>query len=53
MAPGGRMAYFGPPAQALDYFGQHGAGKFYADVFTHLEEHPDVNWSEEFRTSPM
>jgi ABC-type multidrug transport system ATPase subunit len=33
LAPGGTTAFFGPPQEALEFFGQHE----YADVFLHLD----------------
>jgi ABC-type multidrug transport system ATPase subunit len=52
MAPGGRMAYYGPPNEALEYFNRHGAGRFYADVFTRLEEHPEADWPGQLKADP-
>jgi len=49
LAPGGRLAYFGPPAEALAYFQKHQAGNFYADVFTKLEEKAESDWPAMFR----
>lgn len=40
MAPGGSVAYFGPPAEALDFFGQES----WADVFSAFENHRDDDW---------
>ncbi len=48
LAPGGRTAYFGPPADALRYFNRTD----FADVFTDLEQRGDVKWDELFRNSP-
>jgi ABC-type multidrug transport system ATPase subunit len=48
VAPGGRMAYFGPPAEALPYFGCAD----YAEVFSTLDERRDVDWKGAFRASP-
>lgn len=40
MAPGGSVAYFGPPGEALDYFGHES----WADVFSAFENHRDDDW---------
>ena len=48
VAPGGRMAYVGPPAEALPYFGCAD----YAEVFSRLDEQRDVDWKGAFRASP-
>lgn len=37
LAPGGRVAYFGPPGQVLSYFGMHD----WADVFSSLSADPE------------
>jgi ABC-type multidrug transport system ATPase subunit/pSer/pThr/pTyr-binding forkhead associated (FHA) protein len=41
LARGGRVAYFGPPARLLDYFG----AAAYADVFQQVSEHPEL-WAD-------
>ncbi|WP_018332006.1 FHA domain-containing protein [Actinomycetospora chiangmaiensis] len=46
LAPGGQVAYFGPPDEALAYFGRTD----FADVFLLLQERDD--WGERFRRSP-
>jgi len=48
LAPGGRMAFFGPPSEALAYFQRAD----FADVFTDLEVHRQLAWDERFRSSP-
>jgi ABC-type multidrug transport system ATPase subunit len=48
LAPGGRMAFYGPPAEGLRYFGCAD----WADVFRDLETRPDEEWSEKFKASP-
>jgi ABC-type multidrug transport system ATPase subunit len=48
LAEGGRVAYFGPPAGAADYFGQADA----ADVFLALDTEPGQAWQERFRAHP-
>jgi ABC transport system ATP-binding/permease protein len=47
LAPGGSTAYFGPPSEALEYFG----GGDFADVFRSLENEQPVPWKDQFRTS--
>ncbi|MBV8301803.1 MAG: ATP-binding cassette domain-containing protein [Candidatus Dormibacteraeota bacterium] len=47
LAPGGRVAYFGPPKGALPYFGMHDL----ADVFTDLEQRPEVDWDSRYGAS--
>ena len=48
LAPGGRMAYFGPPADGLKYF----AAGDWADVFQAFSDDPEADWSGRFRNSP-
>jgi ABC transport system ATP-binding/permease protein len=49
LAPGGYMAYYGPPSQALAYFGVQ---KF-ADIYTRIEAEPEMAvWPQRFRSSP-
>ena len=49
LAPGGRLAYFGPPAEALTYFGQPG----YPEVFEVLANGGDTDWTARYRASPL
>ncbi|MGI5125324.1 FHA domain-containing protein [Pseudonocardia sp. CA-107938] len=49
LAPGGTVAYFGPPAEALTYFGQ----RDFADLFLLLERDRQTDWAERFRRSPQ
>ncbi len=51
MAPGGRVAYYGPPAEAMGFFKAEGAGDAYADVFSSLEESTAVDWGGAFKQS--
>jgi ABC-type multidrug transport system ATPase subunit/pSer/pThr/pTyr-binding forkhead associated (FHA) protein len=44
LAPGGKVAYFGPPARALEYFDQAD----FADVFLLLETEPAEHWAQRF-----
>jgi len=48
LASGGQLAYFGPPSEALRYFGQ----RDYADMFLLLDREQEINWTERFRNSP-
>jgi ABC-type multidrug transport system ATPase subunit/pSer/pThr/pTyr-binding forkhead associated (FHA) protein len=48
LAPGGHVAYFGPPRQALDYF----AVADFAEVFLQLDD-GKVDWSARFRASEL
>jgi ABC-type multidrug transport system ATPase subunit/pSer/pThr/pTyr-binding forkhead associated (FHA) protein len=49
IAPGGRLAYFGPTDRALPYFNCPDL----ADVFSSLEQRRDVDWKVQFRASPV
>jgi ABC-type multidrug transport system ATPase subunit len=48
LAPGGRVAYFGPPQLILAYFGEDD----YPDVFHDLEQPDRVDWGPQFRAHP-
>ncbi len=52
LAPGGKLAYFGPPQDALAYFAGFGAVTNYADMFRELEAEGDGDWKGRFRSSP-
>jgi ABC transport system ATP-binding/permease protein len=45
LVPGGRVAYYGPPHDALRYFGQ----SRWAEVFRAFHAQPDRDWAGEFR----
>ncbi|WP_190124828.1 ABC transporter ATP-binding protein/permease [Streptomyces inusitatus] len=47
MAPGGAVAYFGPPEEALNFFGY----TTWADVFSAFENYRDYDWSGRWRGS--
>ncbi|MFJ8398674.1 FHA domain-containing protein [Streptomyces sp. NPDC094144] len=47
MAPGGAVAYFGPPEEALNFFG-YGS---WADVFSAFENYRDYDWAGRWRGS--
>ncbi len=48
LAPGGRLAWFGPPQQALRWFDVPHVG----DVFARLAEATPKEWAERYRKSP-
>ncbi|MFJ4436683.1 FHA domain-containing protein [Streptomyces sp. NPDC088923] len=47
MAPGGSVAYFGPPAEALNFFGYTS----WADVFSAFEEYREYDWAGRWKGS--
>ncbi|MEE1930643.1 FHA domain-containing protein [Streptomyces sp. TRM 70351] len=47
MAPGGGVAYFGPPEEALNFFGYDS----WADVFSAFENYRDYDWMARWRGS--
>ena len=47
LVPGGKVAYFGPPADGLKHFGKPG----WAEVFQAFDAEPDRDWAGEFRNS--
>ena len=47
MAPGGSVAYFGPPEEALNFFGYAS----WADVFSAFENYRDYDWAGRWRGS--
>ena len=50
LAPGGYLAYYGPPGEALAYFGVE---KF-AEIYTAIEQAPAMEaWPQRFRASPL
>ena len=48
LVPGGKVAYFGPPADGLAHFGQPG----WAQVFRALDAERGRDWPAEYRASP-
>ena len=52
LAPGGRLAYYGPPSEALEYFEREGGGSTYAEMFRALEEQTETDWKGRFRADP-
>jgi ABC-type multidrug transport system ATPase subunit/uncharacterized integral membrane protein len=49
LAPGGRLAFFGPPGEALTYF----RCEDFPDLFTLLEHDTVTDWAARFRESPL
>ncbi|MBV9140474.1 MAG: ATP-binding cassette domain-containing protein [Pseudonocardiales bacterium] len=49
LAPGGQLAYYGPPADALGYFSQAD----FADLFQLLDRERHANWTDRFRRSEL
>ncbi|MGH3214000.1 MAG: FHA domain-containing protein [Trebonia sp.] len=47
LAPGGNMAYFGPPKEGLTYFGKAD----WADVFKDFSDQPQRDWMSEYKAS--
>ncbi|MCB5181189.1 FHA domain-containing protein [Streptomyces sp. SMC 277] len=47
MAPGGSVAYFGPPDEALNFFGY----QTWADVFSAFENYRDYDWAGRWKGS--
>jgi ABC transport system ATP-binding/permease protein len=47
LAPGGKMAYFGPPKAGLKYFGKDD----WADVFKEFSQAPQRDWMGEYKRS--
>ncbi|MET7770017.1 FHA domain-containing protein [Nocardia sp. NPDC005366] len=48
LVPGGKLAYYGPPAEGLQQFGQ----STWAEVFQAFDREEDRDWAGEFRDSP-
>ncbi len=48
LAKGGKVAFFGPPAEALDYFGK----AEFADVFQLLNNDETTDWAARYAASP-
>jgi ABC transport system ATP-binding/permease protein len=48
LVPGGKVAFFGPPADGLRHFGKSD----WAEVFQAFETQPERDWAAEFRASP-
>jgi ABC transport system ATP-binding/permease protein len=48
LVPGGKVAFFGPPADGLKHFGKSD----WAEVFQSFETQQDRDWAAEFKASP-
>src|SRR5580704_3237607 len=48
LVPGGRVAFYGPPAEGLRYFGKTD----WAEVFQAFDAEPDRDWAGDFKRSP-
>jgi ABC transport system ATP-binding/permease protein len=49
LAPGGTLAYYGPPSELGGYFGERVGEQGYAALFEELEESTAVDWKSRFR----
>ncbi len=49
LVPGGRVAFYGPPAEGLRYFGK----TEWAEVFQAFDAEPDRDWAGDFQRSPF
>ncbi|MEU4731240.1 FHA domain-containing protein [Streptomyces sp. NPDC023588] len=49
LAPGGRIAYFGPPQEALGFFGF----EEWPEAFEAFEDQRDRDWAGQYRASPV
>jgi ABC transport system ATP-binding/permease protein len=49
LVAGGRVAFFGPPAEGLNYFGKSD----WADVFQAFSAMPERDWAAQFEQSPQ
>ena len=52
LAPGGKLAYYGPPSELDDYFGEQADDAGYARLFEELEEGAAIDWKRRFRGDP-
>ncbi|MER6401818.1 FHA domain-containing protein [Kitasatospora sp. NPDC059973] len=48
LAPGGRLAWYGPPGETLDHFGF----KHWSEAFEAFENETDRDWAGQYRASP-
>jgi ABC transport system ATP-binding/permease protein len=48
LAKGGKIAYYGPPAEGLTYFGK----QRWPEVFVDLNDKPDFDWAGRYKASP-
>ena len=49
LVPGGKVAFYGPPADGLKHFQKPG----WAEVFQAFEAEPDRDWAADFRSSAL
>jgi ABC-type multidrug transport system ATPase subunit len=49
LTKGGRLAFYGKPAEALEYFGIERLG----DVYERLKEQPVEHWQQRFKACPL
>ncbi|MFF9814789.1 FHA domain-containing protein [Streptomyces sp. NPDC014006] len=49
LAPGGKVAYYGPPEEALAFFGY----EHWPEAFEAFERDQDRDWAGQYRTSPQ
>jgi len=48
LAKGGKIAYYGPPSEGLQFFGK----TRWPEVFVDLNEQPDFDWAGQYKASP-
>jgi ABC-type multidrug transport system ATPase subunit len=48
LAKGGKIAYYGPPSEGLQFFGKNR----WPEVFVDLNEKPDFDWGGQYKASP-
>jgi ABC-type multidrug transport system ATPase subunit/pSer/pThr/pTyr-binding forkhead associated (FHA) protein len=48
LAKGGKIAYYGPPSEGLQFFGKNR----WPEVFVDLNEKPDFDWAGQYKGSP-
>jgi ABC transport system ATP-binding/permease protein len=49
LVPGGRVAFYGPPAEGLTFF----STSSWAEVFQAFDRQPDRDWASDFRVSSL
>jgi ABC transport system ATP-binding/permease protein len=49
LVPGGRVAFYGPPAEGLTFFGKSS----WAEVFQAFDREPGRDWAADFQVSPL
>jgi len=53
LAPGGRMAFYGPPAEAREYFRKLGHGDTYSKIFAALDTGQATDWPADFMSNAI